>query len=85
VSYDARHRLDREKRLLKRLTWSLALVITNLLGIAVVLAMIERQKIDALVLVPVTLVLFLLILWVKKQHVERDHDSQPTVSERWRV
>ena len=69
---------------MKRLTWSLALVITNLLGIAVVLAMIERQKIDALVLVPVTLVLFLLILWVKRQRAS-DRYGRSAVLERSRT
>ena len=57
----------------KRVTWSLALVITNILGIAVAVAMIERQEIDALVLAPATVVLVLLVLWVKKQRAVGDH------------
>ena len=60
---------------MKKLTWSMALVITNLLGIALVVAMIEREEVDALVLVPVTLLLFLLILWVKRHRAEHDQFS----------
>lgn len=57
---------------MRKVARSLALVITNLLGLGVVVAMMKRQEIDALVLVPVTVVLVLLIVWVRKQRTSRD-------------